>query len=67
MQKIQPIEYGQYYHIFNKGINDANLFLNQDNYPYFLELYQKYIPKIADTFAYCLLKKSFPYFGTCKR
>ena len=59
MQKVERIEYGKYYHIFNRGINGTNLFLTKDNYLYFLNLYKKYIPTIADTFAYCLLKNHF--------
>lgn len=59
MQKVQPIEYGNYYHIFNRGINGTNLFLSKENYLYFMDLYKKHIPKTADTFAYCLLKNHF--------
>jgi len=59
MQKITPLEYGQYYHIYNRGINGENIFIEERNYVYFLKLYAKYIEPIADTFAYCLLRNHF--------
>jgi hypothetical protein len=30
-----PLEYGQYYHIYNRGNNRENLFVEARNYPYF--------------------------------
>ncbi len=54
-----PLEYGKYYHIFNRGNNYDNLFLNKEDYIYFLKLYDIYINSIADTFAWCLMKNHF--------
>lgn len=48
-----------YYHIYNRGINRENIFFDERNYWHFLDLYEKYIHPIADTFAYCLLKNHF--------
>lgn len=59
MQIIIPLEPGCIYHIYNRGINGENLFVEERNYSYFLSLYAKYIPDVADTFAYCLLKNHF--------
>ena len=36
LNKIPPIEYGKYYHIYNKGIDDQNIFLDKDDYKHFL-------------------------------
>jgi putative transposase len=47
---------GAYYHIFQRGNNRENIFLEKRNYAYFMKLYAKYITPIADTFVYCLLK-----------
>ena len=47
---------GAYYHIFQRGNNRENIFIEMRNYAYFMRLYEKYIVPIADTFAYCLLK-----------
>lgn len=54
-----PLIRGQYYHIYNRGNNRENLFLEERNYRHFLKLYAKYIFPIADTFAYCLLPNHF--------
>ncbi len=56
---MAPLEFGEYYHIFNRGNNHENVFREPRNYPYFLKLYQKHILPVAETFAYCLLKNHF--------
>jgi len=58
---MQPLEYGKYYHIYNRGINGVQLFTSQDNYFYFLKLYDKYISSIADTYAWCLMNNHFHF------
>jgi REP element-mobilizing transposase RayT len=56
-----PLLPGMYYHIYNRGNNQENLFLEKRNYPYFLSLYAKHIEPIADTYAYCLLRNHFHF------
>jgi putative transposase len=58
----EPLQFGQYYHIYNRGNNRENLFVKPRNYPYFLRLYARYIQPIAQTFAYCLLINHFHFF-----
>jgi REP element-mobilizing transposase RayT len=55
----EPLEYGNYYHIFNRGINRESIFVEESNYQYFLKLIKKHILGTADLFAYCLLKNHF--------
>jgi REP element-mobilizing transposase RayT len=55
---LQP---GVYYHIYNRGNNRENLFLENRNYSYFLRLYEKHIQPVADTYAYCLLRNHFHF------
>ena len=52
-------ETGQYYHVYNRGNNSENIFIEEKNYNYFLEKLKKYILPIADVYAYCLLKNHF--------
>ena len=59
MQPIEAFTYGKYYHIFNRGINSCDLFRDADNYEYFLNLYDKYISPIADTYAWVLMPNHF--------
>ena len=60
-QLKQTIEYGQYYHIYNRGNNRNDIFFETDNYNHFLRLYDKYIDPIAETYAWCLLKNHFHF------
>ena len=59
MSNLTPLRFGCYYHIFNRGINRENIFVEEDNYRYFLELFAKHILPIADLYAYCLLPNHF--------
>jgi len=59
MAKPAPLQYGQYYHIYNRGNNRADIFYEERNYGYFLKLYAKYVEPVADTYAYCLLRNHF--------
>ena len=59
MSKETPLINGHYYHIYNRGNNDENLFPEERNYRHFLKLYIRYIYPIADTYSYCLMKNHF--------
>lgn len=61
MTTIQPLQFGQTYHIYNRGNNRENLFVESRNYPYFLNLYTRHILPVADTFAYSLLPNHFHF------
>ncbi|MBX3011509.1 MAG: hypothetical protein KF832_08365 [Caldilineaceae bacterium] len=52
---------GTYYHIYNRGNNRENIFREERNFRYFLELYAKHILPVADTYAYCLLRNHFHF------
>ena len=56
---IPPLTYGNFYHIYNRGNNRENIFLQERNYAYFLDLWWKHVNPIAETWAYCLLKNHF--------
>lgn len=59
MQQLEPLTYGKFYHIYNRGIDGCNLFREKENYEYFLNLYDKHISAIADTFAWVLMPNHF--------
>ena len=61
MSKPAALQHGSYYHIFNRGNNRENIFKEERNYAYFLQLYARYITGIADTYAYCLLRNHFHF------
>ncbi len=43
MQQREPLKYGKYFHIYNKGVNSCDLFFKPTNYEHFLKLYDTYI------------------------
>ena len=59
MEAQDKLEKGRFYHIYNRGNNKEDLFLENKNYSYFLSLVSKYLIPIADVYAYCLLKNHF--------
>ncbi len=59
MQQIEPLIFGKTYHIYNRGINGCDLFRQQENYEFFIQLHSRYISQIADTFAWVMLKNHF--------
>ena len=61
MNQLQPLEYGHFYHLYNRGINGCDLFRETTNYEYFFSLYVKHIEPIADTFAWVLMKNHFHF------
>jgi hypothetical protein len=41
MPQPVPLERGKYYHIYNRGNNREDIFLQERNYAYFLKLYAR--------------------------
>ncbi len=56
---IQSLTEGQYFHIYNRGVNSEDLFKEERNYYYFLQQYKLYCSDVLETLAYCLLKNHF--------
>ena len=46
--KYEPLTASGYYHIFNKGNNGENIFIEEKNYFYFLNLIKKYLIPVAE-------------------
>jgi REP element-mobilizing transposase RayT len=43
-------------HVFNRGNNKEDVFKEERNYTFFLELMKKYLLPYTDIHAYCLMK-----------
>ena len=54
-----PLTFGTFYHIYNRGNNHENIFFQERNYTYFLELWWRHTFQIAETYAFCLLRNHF--------
>lgn len=59
MEKYDILEPDCFYHIYNRGNNKEDLFLQPENYFHFLKLIKTHLVEIADIYAYCLLKNHF--------
>ncbi|MBS2213993.1 transposase [Carboxylicivirga mesophila] len=59
MKNPEPLITNHLYHIYNRGINSCNIFESEENYEYFLNLYEKHIEPIAKTFAWVLMPNHF--------
>lgn len=57
--QIQPLIEGQYFHIYNRGVNSEDLFKEKKNYSFFLQQYTLYCSDVLETYAYALLKNHF--------
>ena len=49
------LEYGKYYHIYNKGEKGISIFTEEKDYIHFLELMSVFLTPIADVYAYALM------------
>ena len=59
--KLEPLESSQYYHFYNRGNNKEDIFIEEDNYIYFMSLVKKYLLQVADIYSYCLLPNHFHF------
>ncbi len=54
-------EIGKTYHVYNRGNNREDIFIEHDNYRYFLSLLKKYLTPIVVFYSYCLLPNHFHF------
>ena len=59
MTSPSPLLYDTYYHIYNRGTNRENIFVEERNYALFLNLFEKHVLPVVDLFAYCMMKNHF--------
>lgn len=56
---MSQLEYGTYYHIYNRGNNKTDIFKDEKDYLHFLFLIKKYLLTVADIYSYALMKNHF--------
>ena len=59
MTSPSPLIWDTYYHIYNRGVNGENIFIEERNYDLFLKLFEKHLLPVTDLFAYCMLRNHF--------
>ena len=55
----EPIKADGFYHIYNRGNNREDIFIEERNYQYFLKLIESHITPVCKIYSYCLLKNHF--------
>ena len=55
MARSPRLRFGVDYHIYQRGIDDQDVFIEEGDYARFLALYEQHILPVAGTYAYCLL------------
>ncbi|MCH8318248.1 MAG: hypothetical protein IIA88_07095 [Bacteroidetes bacterium] len=61
MKSLAPLEFSKFYHIYNRGNNKENIFLNDWNYAFFLKKFHEHISPIALIYVYCLIPNHFHF------
>ena len=61
MNYYEPLLADNLYHVFSRAIGNEKLFLEDKDYAFFLEKFDKYIYPVADTFAWSLLPNHFHF------
>jgi REP element-mobilizing transposase RayT len=59
MSSPPPLLLDTHYHIYTRGTNRENIFIEERNYAHFLNLLARHIEPVADVFAYCMLRNHF--------
>jgi len=59
MTSPAPLLFNTYYHIYNRGVNRENIFIEERNYDFFLNLCERHLSPVVDLYAYCLLRNHF--------
>lgn len=57
----KPFEPGRFYHIYNRSVGEKELFVNRQNYKFFLDRFQFYTKRILAVYAYCLMPNHFHF------
>lgn len=58
-KRANVVEAGNYYHLYNRGVNKEKIFFSDRNYSYFLFRLADYFKSTADVLAYCLMPNHF--------
>jgi REP element-mobilizing transposase RayT len=55
----ERLEPDGFYHIYNRANGNEKIFLNTENYSFFLNQYSKYLGNLIETYSFCLLPNHF--------
>ncbi len=58
---MKKLVYGNYYHVFNRGNNKQNIFVDNQDYKHFFDLMTIYLLSLADIYAYVAMRNHFHF------
>lgn len=61
IMKYESLESGHFSHIYNRGNNCEDLFVEERNYSYFLNLMRRHLLPTCSIYVYCLLKNHYHF------
>jgi len=61
INKYEVLEFGKFYHLYNKAIGSDLLFKTDQDYFYFLNKFDRYLGTYVDVYTYCLLPNHFHF------
>jgi putative transposase len=61
------LEIDHFYHIYNRTNGNDLMFIEPENYRYFLSQWKKYFEHYLDTYAYCLMSNHFHFIASVKK
>src|SRR6266403_698935 len=56
-----PFRAGEYYHVYNRGNNRQRVFLERENYLFFLRRWRHHISSSAQVICYCLMPNHYHF------
>jgi REP element-mobilizing transposase RayT len=59
--RVENLESDCFYHIYNRGINGNKIFEEEENYMFFMNQFLKYLNRVYDVYAYCLMPNHFHF------
>jgi putative transposase len=63
---MNPLIPYAYYHIYNRAIGNEKLFLNEDNYLFFLKRFKELVLPELEVYCYCLMPNHFHFLVSIK-
>jgi putative transposase len=60
-EKMERLEQGHYYHIYNRGAGKSTLYLESKDYNKFIEKYWYYMFFAVETYAWCIMQNHFHF------
>lgn len=61
VNKFEMLEFGRFYHIYNRAVGSELLFKTENDYFYFLNKFDRYLIELAEVYTYCLLPNHFHF------